>query len=430
MDAVELTEKAAGKVENKIIEWVIDTLVGYIPGSINLYEQQLNTQRKLAVGLYNRDIGSYTLIKEKAENIQDKGIYTDETMIEGAMELSKYFDDANAVASMMDTLSDYAAGMSGGGAVDAGTMARFADSIGKIAKGDYVEAEQNGFRISDAQKAVIEKLVPEDRYTGIYKDMSDDMRSAAVISEVLNQNVGGMYETVSNSPQGTVAELKNSFSVLGEEIVREVYPSMGRSAERRYENDFMLMEQISDVKTEPIDKFKMLIDKTREKINEIFELIPIRRNIAEDVVSKGVDTFEKNDRIMSFFVRESYSGHEVQTMKDVYNSQVWESEERRQARSDEIVSRMTEAFGEDIMPAERAAGMESEFFIGDIPSIDEIYNETSFGADGENRVEVVFESGSITNNITSETAVDEIMDEFANRLREAITTAAEGVYAY
>ena len=58
---------------------------------------------------------AFDTITAKASEIQSKGIYGDEAMIAGAAEFSTYFSDTAAIEMMMDTLADYAMGMSGGG---------------------------------------------------------------------------------------------------------------------------------------------------------------------------------------------------------------------------------------------------------------------------------------------------------------------------
>ena len=199
---------------------------------------------------------------------------------------------------------------------------------------------------------------------------------------------------------------------------------------------FSMQAEILEVLKVLIEKSCGMLDSMIESINKTFNLHLPSIDVNSNHVLSGLDMLIEQKKREGLEIYDSGTDYAIQQrtviqeMENIYNTKAQEIEERRQARSDEIVSRMAEAFGEDIMPAERAAGMESEYFIGDIPSVEEIYTEPSFGADGEKRVEVVFESGSITNNISSEADVDEIMDEFANRLREAITTAAEGVYAY
>lgn len=71
-------------------------------------------------------ISAYDAITAKASEIQGRGIYGDEAMIAGAAEFATYFSDAEAIMSMMDTLSNYAMGMTGGGAIDATAMVDYA----------------------------------------------------------------------------------------------------------------------------------------------------------------------------------------------------------------------------------------------------------------------------------------------------------------
>ncbi len=78
---------------------------------------------------------AYDAIVAKAAEIQGRGIYGDEAMIAGAAEFATYFEDANAILSMMDTLTNYAMGMSGGGALDTTAMVDYATNLGKIMSG-------------------------------------------------------------------------------------------------------------------------------------------------------------------------------------------------------------------------------------------------------------------------------------------------------
>ena len=80
-------------------------------------------------------------------------------MIAGAVKLFLYFSEPEAVTDMMDTLSDYAMGMSvlegKSLAVDVNSMVGYAANLGKITIGDHTAMSQEGFEFTDAQKAVI-----------------------------------------------------------------------------------------------------------------------------------------------------------------------------------------------------------------------------------------------------------------------------------
>lgn len=170
----------------------------------------------------------FEALTSKASEIQSKGIYGDEAMIAGAAELSTYFTDTDAVEMMMDTLSNYAMGMSGGGALDSTQMTDYATGLGKIMSGAYDAMTKKGFEFTDSQKAVIEGTATEAEYIAVlgeqYTSMSDDMRAATAITQVVNESWGGLYETMSNTPEGKIIQLNNAWGDMKEVIGSQLYP--------------------------------------------------------------------------------------------------------------------------------------------------------------------------------------------------------------
>lgn len=82
-------------------------------------------------------MGQYQQIADKASEIQSKGMYGDEAILAAAGEFATYMSDVDAVGMMMDTLTNYAAGMSGGGELDTTQMVDYATNLGKIMTGAY-----------------------------------------------------------------------------------------------------------------------------------------------------------------------------------------------------------------------------------------------------------------------------------------------------
>ena len=167
-------------------------------------------------------------VKDKASDIQSRGIYGDEAMIAGAAELSTYFTDVEALTSMMDTLSNYAMGMSGGGEIDSKAMVDYATSLGKIMSGAYDGMTKKGFEFTDAQKAIIEGTATEAQIVAVlgaeYLSMSSDMQAAAAITSVIDESWAGLYETMSNTPEGRIIQLKNAWGDVSEVIGSQLYP--------------------------------------------------------------------------------------------------------------------------------------------------------------------------------------------------------------
>jgi len=162
--------------------------------------------------------GAFDTITAKASEIQGIGIYGDEAMIAGAAELATYFSDPDALLSMMETLADYSMGMSGGGALDSKAITDYATGIGKIMSGSYDAMTKKGFEFTDAQKAVIEGTATQAQIIEAvgeeYLDASADMQAAAAINAVVSESWDGLYEAMSNTPQGKIIQLSNAYGDL------------------------------------------------------------------------------------------------------------------------------------------------------------------------------------------------------------------------
>lgn len=171
---------------------------------------------------------AYDKITAKASEIQGRGIYGDEIMIAGAAEFATYFSDTNAIEMMMDTLTNYAMGMSGGGAIDASGMVGYATDLGKIMSGSYGAMTKKGFEFTDAQKAIVEGEATREQIVAAlgeeYLDMSADMQAAAAISQVIDEAWGGLYETMSNTPEGKIIQMTNTWGDMMEVVGGQLYP--------------------------------------------------------------------------------------------------------------------------------------------------------------------------------------------------------------
>lgn len=171
---------------------------------------------------------AFDTITAKASEIQSKGIYGDEAMIAGAAEFSTYFSDTAAIEMMMDTLADYAMGMSGGGELDATAMVDYATGLGKIMSGSYDAMTKKGFEFTEAQKAVIEGTATQEQIIAAigeeYLNMSEDVQAAAAINAVIAESWDGLYESMSNTPEGKIIQMTNAWGDMKEVIGGQLYP--------------------------------------------------------------------------------------------------------------------------------------------------------------------------------------------------------------
>ena len=175
-------------------------------------------------------MSAYDAITQKAAGIQSRGMFGDEAMIAGAAELATYFSDTEAILSMMDTLTNYAAGMSNGAAVDASAMVDYATNLGKIMSGSFDAMKDRGFEFTDTQKAIIDGTATEQQIiAGLgaeYLSLSSDMQAAAVIQSVINEGWSGMYEAMSGTPTGLITQLNNALGDIQENVGAGIYPAV------------------------------------------------------------------------------------------------------------------------------------------------------------------------------------------------------------
>lgn len=171
---------------------------------------------------------AFDAITAKASEIQSRGIYGDEAMIAGAAEFSTYFSDTAAIEMMMDTLADYAMGMSGGGGLDVTAMVDYATGLGKIMSGSYEAMTKKGFTFTEAQKAIIEGTATQEQVVAAlgdeYLDASQDVRAAAAINAVIAESWDGLYESMSNTPRGQIIQLSNAWGDVKEVVGEQLYP--------------------------------------------------------------------------------------------------------------------------------------------------------------------------------------------------------------
>ncbi len=169
-------------------------------------------------------------IIDKASEIQSKGAYKAEVMILGATELTNYFSDPNAIEMMMEPLADYAMKINGPGQMDAKGMVSYADDLGKLRAGETMAMPGGNGQITDTQQAIIGGTATEEQVIAAlgqeYLNLSEDMRAAAVIAQILQNTCGGLYEEISNSPQGQIMQMRNNWVSLLNVIGEQLYPCM------------------------------------------------------------------------------------------------------------------------------------------------------------------------------------------------------------
>lgn len=187
-------------------------LFGFAKNALSETNNGMRSDTQLRAVLANSGGGAdtYSALKATASGIESRGIYDEGNMLAGAAELATYMKDPAAISSMMGTLSNYAIGMTGGGALDDSQMVDLATQLGKALNGTFDGLAKKGFELTDAQKEIIEN--------------GTDMQKALVLDEVINESWANLYDTMSNTPEGKVIQLQNRWNALMDDVGQKLYP--------------------------------------------------------------------------------------------------------------------------------------------------------------------------------------------------------------
>lgn len=266
----------------------LNAVKGLVTDSMGLADTQIGVQTQLKTVTRNMGTGDYyDQILQKASDIQGRGMYGDEAMIAGAGELATYFTDGDAILSMMDTLTNYAAGMSGGGEVDSKAMTDYATGLGKIMVGSFDAMAQKGFEFTDVQKKIIEGTATEKQIAeelgDEYVNLSNDMQAAAVIGSVIDEGWSGLYDAMSQTPEGQIIQFKNTLGDLKETIGAGLYPAVLNFMSLFQEN-LPQIQEFADLFVQGIGRIINFLTQAANKALEFASTVQDNWSIIEPIV--------------------------------------------------------------------------------------------------------------------------------------------------
>lgn len=210
------TEKAADQLKNilKIINSYGEKAFKFGADAFNMSNLQISAETQLNAVLAKTGAvkSAFDVLKNKASEIQMKTIYKDEVLLGGASKMVSGMTDPKAMESMMGTMADFAAGMSGGGALDTEAMAGYGAQLGAALGGDYASLENLGFNLTRQQKEMIEN--------------GSEMDKALAINEVVSQSWGGLAEAMANLPENRLVGIQNSIGEMKEVVGAHITPAL------------------------------------------------------------------------------------------------------------------------------------------------------------------------------------------------------------
>ena len=266
--------------------------------SMDAYSTQERAENQLKGVMKNRgNLDQFQNIKDYAAEIQGRSIYGDEAMIRGAGELATYVKGTQSLKSMMELLTDYAAGMTGGGEVSPEQMESLATGLGMAYDGNYMAMRRKGFDTSklEALDAIVENggvwgakerqkygdVLDEDTLKKIreYKGVTEQMRVDALQESLKDWK--GLSNEVNKLDSSALIRFNNKLGDLRENIGKRLYPTFNRLVDS-------------------IDKHMPDIEEAFGAVAEIFETMA---NALEDHVDDIKDVISTFAELLKLIAR-------------------------------------------------------------------------------------------------------------------------------
>lgn len=188
-------------------------LASIYSGAEDAAKAQIEAETKLEAVLGNvasiqeRGAGAVQAAKEElmgvASQLQNVGVIGDEVTLAGMQQLATFQLSEKEIGTLAAGMTDLLAQQKGLNATQEDAVS-IANMIGKAMTGQASALSRVGITFDDAQKKMLETGTVEER--------------AAVLAEILEQNVGGVNAALAETDQGKIQQAANAYGDMKEEV--------------------------------------------------------------------------------------------------------------------------------------------------------------------------------------------------------------------
>lgn len=173
-------------------------------------ETKLNT---IANKRMHASVNQVNALKQQASELQKIGVIGDEVTISGQATLSTFLNSTKSVENLTGAMNNLLVYTNGVGA-SAENAVSIANQIGKaMANNSLSSLTRSGITITDEE---------EKRF----KALTNEQEKAALLAQIITNNVGEMNEALANTPVGQQQQLANTWGDIKETIGYKLYPAI------------------------------------------------------------------------------------------------------------------------------------------------------------------------------------------------------------
>lgn len=227
---------AGSKMVNagKMATLIAVPLVAGIKKAMDAYEVQSVAETKLTE-IYKTRMGVTAEVAQKtieyAGALQKQGVIGDEVLISGAQQLATFAKYPSTVNSLLPAMGNLLAQQKGLNATSQDAT-QIGNLMGKVMQGQTGALKRVGVTFDEAQEKVLKYGTEEEK--------------AAMLAEVITQNVGNMNAAMLATPEGKIQQMKNSFGDLAEQLGATLAPALASLAQWLSANLIPKVQQLMD----------------------------------------------------------------------------------------------------------------------------------------------------------------------------------------
>lgn len=194
-------------------------IIAGIKSALSAYEVQTAAETKLTE-IYKTRMGATKQAAQAtmdyASALQKEGVIGDEVMLSGAQQVATFAKMPETVNTLLPAMNNLLAQQKGYNAT-AEDATGIANLMGKALMGQTGALTRVGISFDETQAAILKTGTEEEK--------------AAVLAQVITENVGNMNQTLADTPLGKIQQMKNTFGDLKEQLGAQFAPVLQQIAE-------------------------------------------------------------------------------------------------------------------------------------------------------------------------------------------------------
>ena len=141
--------------------------------------------------------------------LQKQGVIGDEVLLSGAQQLATFAKYPGTINSLLPAMGNLLAQQKGVNAT-AQDATQIGNLMGKVLQGQTGALKRVGITFTEAQEKVLKYGTEEEK--------------AAMLAQVITDNVGNMNKVMAETPEGKIQQMKNAFGDMAEQIGATLAP--------------------------------------------------------------------------------------------------------------------------------------------------------------------------------------------------------------